>query len=216
MPRRESQENTPILEDQRLGTLTPRQMQVIIFIRDYYRKLGYFPTLQEIGEKLSISKVTVLQHLRSLQRKGVIQRHRYQARSMQISSEVNFPLPGLTFPLVGLIAAGRPVEAIETPDQLDLEQFFQQRKGTYVLKVQGDSMIEEQIRDGDYVIVQPGGTARNGQTVVALLPNGEATLKKFYREKGRIRLQPANPDLKPIYTKKLQIQGVVIGILRKY
>ena len=203
-------------EDQPLDTLTPRQMQVVIFIRDYYRKLGYFPTLQEIGEKLSISKVTVLQHLRSLQRKGVIQRHRYQARSMQISSQANFPLPGLTFPLVGLIAAGRPVEAIETPDQLDLEQFFQQRKGTYVLKVQGDSMIEEQIRDGDYVIVQPSKTARNGQTVVALLPNGETTLKKFYREKGRIRLQPANPDLKPIYTSKLQIQGVVIGILRKY
>ena len=111
---------------------------------------------------------------------------------------------------------GEAGEGSEKTDKWDLDKFFQQRKGTYVLKVQGDSMIEEQIRDGDYVIVQPSKTARNGQTIVALLPNGETTLKKFYREKGRIRLQPANPDLKPIYTNKLQIQGVVIGILRKY
>ena len=195
---------------------TARQMKVLVFIRNYYRKWGYFPTLQEIGDELGVNKVTIFEHLRALQRKGLLRRWRYRARSMQISDQVKLPPAGLQFPLIGLIAAGRPIEAIETPDQLDLEGLFQRREGTFVLKVQGDSMIDEQIRDGDYVIVEPRKTAHNGEAVVALLPNGEVTLKKFYREKGRIRLQPANPDLKPIYARKVRIQGVVIGILRRY
>jgi len=195
---------------------TARQMQVLTLIRDYYRKWGYFPTLQEIADTLKVSKVTIFDHLNALQRKGLLQRWRYRARSMQIADNANIPAAGLRFPLAGLIAAGQPIEAFETDDHLDIEQLFEQRQGTFVLKVQGDSMIDEQIRDGDYVIVQPQRTARNGETVVALMPTGQATLKKFYREKGRIRLQPANPEIKPIYANKVQIQGIVIGMLRKY
>jgi len=195
---------------------TARQMQVLTLIRDYYRKCGYFPTLQEVADELKVSKVTIFEHLRALQRKGLLQRWRYRARSMQITDAAKFPRKALAFPLVGTIAAGQPIEAYESADEIDLEELFERREGTYVLRVQGDSMIEEQIRDGDYVIVEPRNSASDGETVVALLPNGEVTLKKFYREKGRIRLQPANPNLQPLYADKVRIQGVVIGILRKY
>ncbi len=119
-------------------------------------------------------------------------------------------------PLVGHIAAGAPLEAIETSESIDLEQLFATRQGSFVLKVRGDSMLDEHIRDGDYVIVERRSEPRDGETVVALLDNGEATLKKLYRERRRIRLQPANPEFSPIYVDKAQIQGVVIGVLRKY
>ena len=122
----------------------------------------------------------------------------------------------MVFPVVGYIAAGVPIEATEHNDTVDIEDFFNSRHGTFVLKVRGDSMIDEQIRDGDYVVCEKRSEPRRGETVVALLESGEATLKKFYKEKGRIKLQPANPDFDPIYVHpgKVQIQGVVLGILR--
>jgi repressor LexA len=119
-------------------------------------------------------------------------------------------------PLVGHIAAGAPIEAIENNETIDLEQVFGAAPGSFVLKVRGDSMIDEQIRDGDLVIVEKRETARDGETVVALLDNDEATLKKLYRDDDRIRLQPANPDFSPIYVDNVRIQGVVVGVLRTY
>jgi repressor LexA len=123
-------------------------------------------------------------------------------------------------PLVGTIAAGAPIEAIEDREYLDLEEVFAdsaRRTGEiFVLKVQGDSMIDEQIREGDYVICRRTSTARSGETVVALLPDGEATLKKFYKERGRFRLQPANEAYEPIFTDELTIQGTVVGVIRSY
>ncbi len=118
-------------------------------------------------------------------------------------------------PLAGRIAAGLPIEAIEDTEMLDLEEIFTGQGDTFVLEVTGDSMIEEHIREGDFVVVQRRNTARNGDTVVALLDDGEATLKKFYKEKKRIRLQPANDEYQPIYAKKVDIQGVVIGVIRQ-
>ena len=117
---------------------------------------------------------------------------------------------------MGRIAAGAPVEAVEDKQTLDFDEMLTTRDTTFALEVRGESMIEEQIRDGDYVIVERRETARNGETVVALLEDGEATLKKFYREGDRIRLQPANASLSPIYVKDVKIQGVVVGVFRRY
>jgi repressor LexA len=119
-------------------------------------------------------------------------------------------------PLVGTIAAGRPIEAIEEREVLDLEELFVSPHQTFVLRVRGDSMIDDRICDGDYVVAEKRQTARDGETVVALLDNGEATLKRFYRERDGVRLEAANPNYQPIRTKHLQIQGVVVGVVRKY
>lgn len=197
--------------------LTPKQRQLVQFIRTFTRTHGYAPTLDEMAEEFGVSKVTIYERVRRLEELGALRRQRRRARSVEVvetSSREEETSPAL--PLVGTIAAGEPLEALQVVETIDLSTFLNIDAETFLLRVRGDSMIDEHIRDGDYVIVRRTSTARDGQTVVALLPDGEATLKKFYREKGRIRLQPANPDLKPIYLKEVQIQGVVIGVLRKY
>jgi len=198
-----------------MRNLTPRQLDIVKFLADYSVEHGYAPTMQEIGDHLGVSRPTVFEHLGALEKKGVIRREPTLARSISLVPEPEET--GAVFPLVGRIAAGKPIEAIEDAELVDLESLFRGRAGeTFVLEVRGNSMIDEQIRDGDYVIVEKRETARNGETVVALLPEGDATLKKFYKEKGRIRLQPANLAMAPIYTDDVQIQGIVIGVLRKY
>lgn len=197
--------------------LTPKQMRVLTLIRDLQRKHGYSPTMQELADVLGVSKVTVFEHVAALEKKGLLRRSRHRARSLELTSRARFPDDsGGSLRLVGHIAAGAPIEAIENPETIDLEDLFATRPAPFVLKVRGDSMIDEHIQDGDLVVVSPRDTARNGETVVALLPDGEATLKTFYREKDRIRLQPANPAYEPIYADDVQIQGVVIGVLRTY
>ncbi len=198
-------------------TVTPRQMEIMRLIRDWRRQRGFSPTMQEIGDLLGLSKVTVFEHVEALVEKGLLSRGpKHKARSLRISGSFPFPDERPTLmPLVGRVAAGEPLEAIEDPQSLDLEQMFAAPGETFVLEVAGDSMIDEQIRHGDYVVCRSGRDARNGETVVAVLPDGEATLKKFYREKGRIRLQPANPSFKPIYAKEVDIRGVVVGLVRK-
>ena len=197
--------------------LTPKQLRILTLIRDFQRKHGYSPTMQEIADTLGVTKVTVFEHVSGLEKKGLLRRSRHRARSLELTSRVSFPdEPSTTLPLVGHIAAGQPIEAVESHEQIDLEELFATRAGAYVLKVRGNSMIDEQIRDGDYVIVERRDTARNGETVVALLEDDEATLKKYYKEGNRIRLQPANPAFEPIFVENVQIQGVVIGVLRTY
>jgi repressor LexA len=197
---------------------TPRQAEILTYIRDYQSRYGYSPTLQEIGDYLGINKVTVFEHLAGLQKRGLVRKGRHRARSVKVASDVRLPAdrPGM-LPLAGKIAAGAAIEAVESPEYLDLSAMFASRNGTFVLQVQGDSMVEDQIRDGDYVVVEKRSTAENGEIVVALLENGEATLKRLYRERGQYRLEPANRRYKPIYVplRELQIQGVVIGILRR-
>ncbi len=203
--------------------LTPKQLRILQLIRDSRVTRGYSPTMQELADQLGVSKVTVFEHVEALIKKGALERDPNKARSLRICEGAVVPdeEQPLTFPLVGKIAAGYPIEKFETHDQLRLEDIFGarigQKAGMFALRVDGDSMRDEGILNGDYVIVERRETARNGERVVALLPNGETTLKTFYREvDGRIRLQPANPAFEPIIVKDCRIQGIVIGVLRKY
>jgi len=200
-----------------METVTPRQLEILLFIRDFRSHNGYSPTMQEIGDHLHLTKVTVFEHVGALERKGLLLRGaKHKARSLQVSPDFEFPDEKPTrIPLVGRIAAGMPIEAVEDRLTLDLEEVFERPGETFVLRVTGDSMIDEHICDGDLVVCERRSDARNGETVVALLQDGEATLKTFYREKGRIRLQPANPNYQPIYAEQVDIQGVVVGLVRK-
>ncbi len=197
--------------------LTPRQVEILTMIRDGRRKNGFSPTLQEIADELDISKITVFEHVESLIKKGLVKRRSNKARSLELTASARLPDERPTLlPLVGRIAAGRPIQAIESSDALDLETVFSSRNPVGVLKVSGDSMIDEHIRDGDLVVYEKRSNARNGETVVALIDGDEATLKKFYKEKNRIRLQPANTKYQPIYPDDVEIQGVVIGVIRRF
>ena len=202
--------------------LTPKQLHILKRIRDLRLAHGYSPTMQELADELGISKVTVFEHVEALIQKGALAREPNKARSLEVKRTIDLPdeQRAARIPLVGTIAAGQPIEAVEDREFLDLEDLFaaksRQARNTFVLRVRGDSMIDEHICDGDFVVVQQQNTARNGETVVSLLENNEATLKKFYRERGRIRLQPANDAYEPIFVKKCEIQGVVIGVVRAY
>lgn len=204
------------------SNLTPKQLTILKRIRDLRIARGYSPTMQELADELGVSKVTVFEHVEALIKKGALLRQANKARSLEVSPHFDLPdeQRSTRLPLVGTIAAGVPIDAVEDREFLDLEDLFPSSgagdSSTFVLRVRGDSMIEEQIREGDYVIVQKRNTARNGETVVALLDNGEATLKKYYREKGKVRLQPANDKYDPIIVDNCTIQGVVIGVVRQY
>ena len=201
-------------------TLTPRQLEILRAVRDGTRLNGYSPTMQELADQLGISKVTVFEHVNALVKKGLLRRLRHKARSLEVTSSARFPDDRATLvPLAGRIAAGRPIEAVEDVEALDLEEVFAARRGAsasnFALKVTGDSMIDDHIADGDYVIVEPRKNAKDGEIVVALLEDGEATLKRFYRERGRFRLQPSNAAYQPIYVDRVDIQGVVVGVVRR-
>lgn len=199
--------------------VTPRQLEILRLIRDFRLSRGFSPTMQELADRLGISKVTVFQHIEALEEKGLLQKSRHRARSLALSDQVDFEdRSSQCLPLMGYIAAGAPIEAIQSDQKLDTASMFGRRGGNFVLQVRGDSMIDEQIRDGDFVVVRPDKEPKNGQTVVALLEDGEVTLKQFYREGRRVRLQPANKTYEPIYVSadRLMVQGVVVGVLRKY
>lgn len=200
--------------------LTPRQLDVLVAIRNYRHLHGYSPTMQELADQLGTSKVTIFEHIVALEKKRVVRRDRHKARSLEIVTDERLPDEdrNTKLPLLGNIAAGAPIEAVENREELDLETLFSTRHGVYVLKVRGDSMIEDHLCDGDYVVIERRETARNGEQVVALLDSGEATLKRFYREGSKVRLQPANANLEPrvVDADKCRIQGVVIGVVRSY
>lgn len=200
--------------------LTPRQTDVVVAIRNYRHLHGYSPTMQELADQLGTSKVTIFEHVGALEKKHVLQRDKHKARSLEIVSDELLPDEDRStkLPLLGSIAAGSPIEAVENREEIDLEELFRASKGVYVLRVRGESMIEDHLCDGDYVVIERRETARNGEQVVALLDSGEATLKRFYREGNRIRLQPANSAMEPRYVEadRCRVQGVVIGVLRSY
>lgn len=201
--------------------LTPRQLDVIVAIRNYRHLHGMSPTMQELADQLGTSKVTIFEHIGALEKKRVLRRDRHKSRSLEIITDENLPDENRAtrLPLLGSIAAGSPIEAIENREELDLETLFHSKNGVYVLKVKGDSMIEDHLCDGDFVVIERRENARNGEQVVALLDSGEATLKRFYKESGgKIRLQPANRSMKPriVDARHVRIQGVVIGVLRSY
>ena len=201
--------------------LTRRQKEILDFIESFLDVHGFSPSFEEIAEFFQYrSLATVHEHLSNLEAKGYIRKNYNESRSIELM-RTELSLAAVDLPLLGTVAAGEPVEAIEQQEQIAVpEDMVAGSAGNhYVLRVRGDSMIEEQIRDGDYVIVQSRETADNGEMVIALVDGDSATVKKFYRESGgRIRLQPANPTLKPLIlsASRVQVQGIVVGVIRKY
>jgi len=199
--------------------LTRRQKQVLDFVSRHIQRKGYAPTIEEIGAHFQLrSLATVHKHLTNLQQKGLIKRTWNRSRAMElVPAEVI--VRAVELPLLGRVAAGTPIEAVQSTETIFVPEDMVGRKDTYVLQVKGDSMIDEQIRDGDYVIVENRKSVRDGEMVIALLDGDRATLKKLYREgAGKLRLQPANARMKPILVdaESVRVQGVVIGVLRKY
>ncbi len=200
--------------------VTRRQREILDFIAGQLDAKGYAPSFEEIARQFGFhSLATVHEHLTNLERKGYIRRTHNESRAIEI-----IPPKGQTgateLPLLGLVAAGQPIEAISGNDTIAVPDELIPRRGrSYVLKVRGDSMIDEHIKDGDYVVVQERNQADSGQTVVALVHGDGATVKRFYREPGGwIRLQPANPSIQPLRVNERDVivQGVVVGVIRKY
>lgn len=196
-----------------LDQLTKRQKQVFEFIRDKIDNRGYGPTVREIGEHFEIASPNgVMCHLKALEKKGLISREPNMSRAIQLTQEAQAE-QGM--PLVGQIAAGSLTEAIEQAERFEFDDWFPKKKNYFALKVKGDSMIEAQIADGDVVIIRRTKTAHKGDIVAAITDDGEATLKYWFPEANRIRLQPANSSMKPIYSRDVQVLGVVTGVVRK-
>ena len=199
--------------------LTRRQKEILDFLDKHISRKGYAPTIEEIGEHFGLSSLaTVHKHLSNLQAKGLVKRDWNRSRALELVP-TRVAVQAIELPLLGRVAAGSPIEAITASETIFVPEDMVGRRDTYVLQVKGDSMIDEQIRDGDFVIVENRKSANDGEMVIALVDGENATLKKLYREGGgKVRLQPANARLKPIVLDqdRLAIQGVVIGVLRKY
>jgi len=200
--------------------LTKRQREILDYLSGYSEDNGYAPSFEEIARKFNYNSLaTVHEHLSNLERKGYIKRSYNESRAIEILPSDVFP-KAVELPLLGTVAAGMPIEAVTAHETMSVPDSFISRGGNhYVLRVRGNSMIDEQIRDGDFVIINERRSADNGETVIALVDNNAATVKKIYRERdGRIRLQPANDAMLPIYVHEndVTIQGVVVGVLRKY
>ncbi len=200
--------------------LTKRQREILTYLQDYAGDRGYAPSFEEIAAHFNYNSLaTVHEHLTNLERKGYIRRSYNESRAIEILPSDVFSR-AIDLPLLGTVAAGMPIESLSYNETVAVPQELVSRSGEhYVLKVRGNSMIDEQIRDGDFVIVNERRSADNGEMVIALLNNRGATCKKFYRERdGRIRLQPANETLSPMYVHEndIAIQGVVVGVIRRY
>lgn len=201
--------------------LYKRQRQIVDFIQQFIQSNGTAPTLRQIADAIGVSSLaTVHEHLASLENKGVIKRKSGKTRAIElVDKTIDFVgEKAIEVPILGYIAAGKPIEPYTDPNATMSvgPAFVSSKKRVYVLQVKGESMIEEQIRDGDYVVVEETNEANNGQIVVALLDNGMATLKRFFKEATRIRLEPANSTMSPIFVKNVTIQGRVVGLIRKY
>ena len=212
-----------LLESLMTMMLTEKQIRVLRFFRDYRQEHGISPTLAEAAQALGVSKITVHEHLNQLTKKGAVQRDRAKARAVAIlydpdADELSSTEDGIpSLPLVGRIAAGRPIEALEDREDVRLTDLVPTGDRIYMLRVRGKSMIEDHIDDGDLVVVERRETANDGDIVVAILEDEEATLKRFYRESnGMIRLQPANSEMEPLFTNRVQLRGVVRGVVRNY
>jgi repressor LexA len=203
--------------------ITKRQREVYDFISEFVAGKGYSPSFEEIGEALGLSSLaTVHKHISNLESKGLLKRDYNRSRSIDvvpIRGKAKTPPPEIRYdlPLLGRIAAGRPVEQVEQPETISLTDFTK-AKDVFVLQVTGESMQDEHIVDGDYVLVEKAQTARNGEIVVALVNGSETTLKRFFKEGDMIRLQPSNATMEPIMVPaaNVQVQGRVVGVLRKY
>jgi repressor LexA len=198
--------------------LTKRQREILDYLHEFITQHGYAPSLEEIGRRFNLSSLaTVHKHLTNLQEKGFIRRAWNRSRSVELIP-TRVGQRAIDLPLLGYVAAGAPIEAVVSTETIAVPDSLASKRDSYVLRVKGDSMIDEQIRDGDYVVVEDRKSANNGEMVIALLGGLEVTLKKFYQENGQVRLQPANPTMRPIFVapEQVQVQGVVVGVMRKY
>jgi repressor LexA len=197
---------------------TRKQKIILDAVQLYIAETGQAPTLQEIARRCHLSSLaTVHRHLALLQERGLLRRRKSRRRGIELKPAARAAL-AVAVPLAGNIAAGRPIEAVLGEEKLEIPRELARRTGTFALRVKGDSMRDEQIHDGDFVVLEKRDHARDGEVVVALIDGREATLKTFKKERGRIRLQPANPSVAPIYVRPadLRIQGVVTGLIRIY
>ncbi len=198
---------------------TPKQLQILKLIHQFQQEHGYSPTYAELAKQLNVSTITVFEHLQALERKNAIRRRRHEARSVEIIEPNFLREHAIQKNLVvkGTIAAGLPIEAVEdaASEEMPLADVFNCKPNSFMLRVKGDSMIDDHIMDGDLIIVEGRDTADNGEIVVALDDNGQATLKRFYRENGKVRLQPSNPAMAPIIVDNCKIQGVFKGLIRR-
>ena len=206
--------------------ITPRQLQVLRVIAHLQKSRCYSATIAELAEALNVSRTTVFEHIGALREKGLLTGSKGRARSLRLTARANRllefdsrlasgPPADSGLPLLGKVAAGLPLEAIETRETLSLYDMFGPADDLFILQASGDSMIDEGIADGDYVVCKRSATARDGQIVVAIIDDNEATLKKFYAETSRARLEPANTDYDPIYSDNCRIEAVVLGLLRR-
>lgn len=201
-------------------TLYRRQRQIVEFLAQYVQQHGFSPTLQEIANALGVSSLaTVHEHLEALVRKGVIKKYEGAVRGIELlDRKIGKSSTGVELPVMGYIAAGAPITPYVDPNTtLSISpDMLSGKRRAYVLRVKGLSMVEDGIMDGDYVIVEEQEEVKNGDIVVALLDNGLATLKRFYREATRIRLEPANSQMQPIYATRVRVQGKVVGVIRRF
>ncbi len=200
--------------------LYKRQRQIVDYITQYVQKNGFSPTLREIADAIGVSSLaTVHEHLQALERKKIIKKTDGQTRSIEvIAKNPIIASESVDLPLMGYIAAGAPIEPVTDPNatfKVSPELITGKRR-SYVLQVKGQSMIEDHIDDGDFVVIEETQDVSDGEIVVALLDNGMATLKRFYRELTRVRLEPANSAMSPIYATNVRVQGRVVGLIRKY
>lgn len=201
-------------------TLYRRQRQIVDYISQYIQKYGSSPTLQEIADSLGVSSLaTVHEHIATLVKKGVIKKYAGAVRGLElVDSALGKIVDGIELPILGLIAAGSPIDPITDPNATIKvsSSMLSGKKRSFALQVRGDSMIEEGILDGDFVVIEEQIDVQDGDIVVALLDNGLATLKKFFKEATRIRLEPANSSMRPIYAKNVTVQGKVVGLVRRF
>lgn len=208
--------------------ITPRQLQLLKAIADFRASRCYSPTIGQLASELAISRSTTFEHIAGLRKKALLQACPGKARSLKPTSKAqelldrlagrnsnSYQQPPTAIPLVGKVAAGAPIEAIENKEYLELSSYFGARDDTFALEVTGDSMVDDDIRSGDYVICRRRSVADDGQLVIAIVDNENATLKRFYKEKKRVRLQPANDSYRPIYSDNCRIEAVVVGLVRK-
>ncbi|MHC4432967.1 MAG: transcriptional repressor LexA [Planctomycetota bacterium] len=208
--------------------LTPRQLQLLTMVARFQQNRCYSPTLAELASELNLSRSTVYEHIAELRKKGLLSDSSNKARSLKVSSEAQELLDSLSdgadqinatspaaIPLAGTVAAGVPIEAVENAESLSLDSCFGRHDDTFALEVRGDSMIGADIHEGDYVICRRQSTAHDGQLVVAIVDEENATLKRFYKEETRARLQPANDDYEPIYSDNCRVEAVVVGLVRR-
>lgn len=201
-------------------TLYKRQRQIVDYIAQYTQKNGYSPTLREIADCIGVSSLaTVHEHINALVKKRVLKKFEGAVRGIElIDKKIASQLDSVELPIMGFIAAGKPIEPLTDPNATIMVSptMVSGKRRSFVLQVKGDSMIEDGILDGDYVVIEEQNEANNGDIVVALLENGLATLKRFYKEATRVRLEPANATMRPIFASNVRIQGKCVGVIRKF